>query len=70
MNGAVVGNGCIVAAGTLIPEGVTVADGALVLGSPGKMRRQVTEEERHHIHATAERYVERRPPALSTRNKS
>ena len=66
MNGAVVGNGCIVAAGTLLPEGATVPDGALVLGSPGKVRRQVTEEERHHIRATAERYVERRPPATST----
>ena len=43
LNGAQVGAGSIVAAGTLIPEGVVIEPGSLVMGSPGKVRRKLTE---------------------------
>jgi len=61
MNGATIGDGSIVAAGTLVPEGVSIPDGSLVLGVPGKVRRDVTDEEREQTRGTAERYVGRRP---------
>lgn len=61
MNGATIGDGSIVAAGTLVPEGVSIPDGVLVLGVPGKVRRDVTDEEREQTRGTAARYVGRRP---------
>ncbi len=45
LNGARVGRGSVVAAGALVPEGMEVPPGSLVVGVPGKVRRQVTEEE-------------------------
>jgi carbonic anhydrase/acetyltransferase-like protein (isoleucine patch superfamily) len=57
LNGAVIGEGSIVAAGTLVPEGMTVPPGSLVLGSPARVRREVTAEERAELASYAERYV-------------
>src|SRR4051812_30568 len=45
LNGVEVGSNSIIAAGTLIPEGTTIAPRSLVMGSPGKGRRSVTDEE-------------------------
>jgi carbonic anhydrase/acetyltransferase-like protein (isoleucine patch superfamily) len=41
LNGAVIGKGCIVGANTLIPEGKVFADHSLIVGSPGKVVRQL-----------------------------
>src|SRR5512140_3743464 len=41
LNGAKVGHDSIVAAGTLIPEGVIIPPGSLVMGVPGKFRKQL-----------------------------
>jgi carbonic anhydrase/acetyltransferase-like protein (isoleucine patch superfamily) len=57
LNNARIGAGTIVAAGTLIPEGAVIPPGSLVMGSPGKVRRALTAEERAGIDAYAERYV-------------
>jgi carbonic anhydrase/acetyltransferase-like protein (isoleucine patch superfamily) len=59
MNGAVIGEGCIVGAGTLIPEGKTYPDGVLILGTPGRVVRQLTPEEIEHLGDNADHYVER-----------
>lgn len=45
LNGAVVGRNCIVAAGALVPPNTVIPDGSLVMGSPAKVRRSVTEED-------------------------
>jgi carbonic anhydrase/acetyltransferase-like protein (isoleucine patch superfamily) len=45
LNGARIGHDSILAAGTLIPEGAVVEPGTLWMGSPGKMRRPLTEVE-------------------------
>ena len=45
LNGAVVGTGSIVAAGTLGVEGTEVPPGSLVMGNPGQVRRQPTDDE-------------------------
>jgi carbonic anhydrase/acetyltransferase-like protein (isoleucine patch superfamily) len=49
LNGARVGEDSIVAAGTLIPEGARVEAGSLWMGSPGKFRRHLSEEEKASI---------------------
>jgi len=41
LNGARIGKNCLIGAGALIPEGKEIADGSLVLGSPGKVVRQL-----------------------------
>ena len=60
LNGARVGTGSIVAAGTLIPEGVEIPPRSLVMGSPGKVRRTLTDDDLAEIQAYADRYVEYR----------
>jgi carbonic anhydrase/acetyltransferase-like protein (isoleucine patch superfamily) len=57
LNGAHVGNGSIVAAGTLVVEGMTVPPRSLVLGSPGRVKRALTDAESVDIQAIADRYV-------------
>ncbi len=57
LNGASVGEDCIVAAGTLLPEGAVVPARSLVMGSPGRVRRQLTEDELAFIRQSAANYV-------------
>ena len=45
LNDAVIGRNCLIGANALIPEGKEIPDGSLVLGSPGKVVRQLTEDE-------------------------
>jgi len=46
LNDAEIGAGSIVAAGAVVPEHAVIPPGSLVMGVPGKVRRQLTEEER------------------------
>ncbi|MBE14561.1 MAG: gamma carbonic anhydrase family protein [Chloroflexi bacterium] len=57
MNGAIIGNNCLVGSNTLITEGKEIPDGSLVLGSPGKVIRQITDAEIEDITGFSERYV-------------
>ncbi|WP_207063644.1 gamma carbonic anhydrase family protein [Motiliproteus sp. SC1-56] len=57
LNGARIGRNCLIGANTLIPEGMEVPDGSLVVGSPGKVRRSLSDEEVAGIKANAEHYV-------------
>jgi len=56
MNNAVLGDGCLVGAGTLITEGKTFPPGSLIMGSPGKVVRQLTSEEVAGIREAAKDY--------------
>ena len=58
MNGAVIGRHSIVGAGALIPEGKIFPDGVLILGSPGKVVRELKAEEIAGIRDIALRYAE------------
>jgi carbonic anhydrase/acetyltransferase-like protein (isoleucine patch superfamily) len=60
LNGVVVGEDSIVAAGSLLPEGLVVPPRSLVMGSPGRIRRSLTDEEVASILDYAKRYVEYR----------
>lgn len=59
MNGAVIGKNCLIGANTLVAEGKTIPDGSLVIGSPGKVVRQLSAEEIANIKGFADHYVER-----------
>jgi carbonic anhydrase/acetyltransferase-like protein (isoleucine patch superfamily) len=59
MNGARVGRGALIGANTLIAEGKEIPDGVLVLGSPGKIVRELKPEERAALLKIADGYVER-----------
>lgn len=60
LNGACIGAGSIVAAGTLVVEGMQVPPGSLVMGSPGKVKRALTDAEVAEIQMYADRYVQYR----------
>jgi len=57
LNGATVGSDSIVAAGSLLTEESRFPSRSLVMGSPAKLRRQLTEEEVASILAFSGRYV-------------
>jgi carbonic anhydrase/acetyltransferase-like protein (isoleucine patch superfamily) len=59
MNGARIGRGTLIGANTLIAEGKEIPDGVLVLGSPGKIVRELTREEKDYLVKVARGYVER-----------
>jgi len=59
MNGARIGKGTLIGANTLIAEGKEIPDGVLVLGSPGKVVRELKPEEREGLLRVATGYVER-----------
>ena len=58
MNHAVIGKRSLVGAGTLIPEGKTYPDGVLILGTPGRVVRDLTADEIAHLEVNAQHYVE------------
>ncbi|MDX1431949.1 MAG: gamma carbonic anhydrase family protein [Gammaproteobacteria bacterium] len=57
LNNAVIGRNCLVGANSLITEGKRIPDGSLVLGSPGKVVRSLSEEEIAGIKEIASHYV-------------
>ncbi|MEF8729768.1 MAG: gamma carbonic anhydrase family protein [Accumulibacter sp.] len=57
LNRAVIGQGCIVGANTLIPEGKVFPDHSLIVGSPGKVVRQLDADQVARIRLSAAHYV-------------
>ncbi|MDO5629923.1 MAG: gamma carbonic anhydrase family protein [Mobilicoccus sp.] len=58
MNGARVGSDSILAAGTLVSEGVEIPPRSLVVGVPGKVRRELTDDELEKVSLNAAVYVD------------
>jgi carbonic anhydrase/acetyltransferase-like protein (isoleucine patch superfamily) len=58
LNGAQIGKNSIIGANSLITEGKKIPERSLVMGSPGKVIREVTEEEIKAIHENAKRYIQ------------
>lgn len=56
MNGAEIGDESMVAAGCLVPQGMVVPPRTLVAGVPGKIRRDLTDDEIAHLHQNARTY--------------
>lgn len=57
LNGARIGKHCIIGANALIAEGKEIPDGSLVVGSPGKVVRELTEQQKRMLEASAAHYV-------------
>ena len=57
LDGAEIGCDCIVGAGSLVTKHTRVPDGSLVLGSPAKVVRQLTEAEKKDIYRNSREYV-------------
>lgn len=58
LNRSVIGKQCIVGANTLIPEGKTYPDRVMILGSPGRVVRELTDEDLKFIATGGPHYVE------------
>lgn len=56
---SVIGRHCLIAAGTLIPPDKQIPDGSVVMGSPGKIVREVTERDLALIRGAAASYARR-----------
>ena len=56
LNGSKIGKNCLIGARALITENKEIPDNSLVMGSPGKVVRQVTENEIKAIKQNAIRY--------------
>lgn len=57
LDGAVIGRQCLIGARTLVTPGTVVPDGSMVLGSPGKVVRALSGQEREELKHWAEKYV-------------
>lgn len=57
MDGAVIGEDSVVGAGALVTEGTIVPPKSLILGSPAKVKRPVSEQELTWIRESAQNYV-------------
>ena len=57
LNGVYVESDCVIAAGTLVTEGTRIPARSLVMGRPGKVKRQLTDEEVAEIRWYSDNYV-------------
>jgi carbonic anhydrase/acetyltransferase-like protein (isoleucine patch superfamily) len=69
LNGARIGAGSIVAAGTVIPERTVIEPGSLVMGVPGKVRKQLSEADQETILRYARNYLGYKENYLAERKK-
>jgi carbonic anhydrase/acetyltransferase-like protein (isoleucine patch superfamily) len=58
LNGAKIGKNCIIGANALITEGKVIPDNSMVMGSPGKVVKTLTDEQAAGIRLGAAHYVE------------
>ncbi|MDR2880317.1 MAG: gamma carbonic anhydrase family protein [Azoarcus sp.] len=58
LNNAVIGKDCLIAAKALIPEGKVIPDRSLVVGSPGRILRTLTDEEITRLRHNASHYID------------
>jgi len=66
LNRAVIGRDCLIGANALVPEGKVIPDRSLVLGSPGKVVRTLSDEDVARLRAGARSYVENARRYLTT----
>ncbi|MGH1460702.1 MAG: gamma carbonic anhydrase family protein [Neptuniibacter sp.] len=58
LNGVKIGKGCLIGAKALVTEGMVIPDYSLVVGSPAKIKRTISEEQVAGLNANAEHYVD------------
>ena len=57
LNGAKIGKHCLIGANTLVPEGMEIPDGSLVIGSPAKIKRELSVAQQKMLELSAMSYV-------------
>ena len=57
LDGAVIGEDSIVAAGSLVPPGKTYPPGSMIMGSPAKVTRELTPDDKEFITRTGKGYI-------------
>lgn len=58
LNGAKIGKHCLIGANTLIPEGMVIPDGSMVVGAPGKVKRELNDNQKKMLELSAAHYVQ------------
>lgn len=58
LDGAVIGKNCLIAAGAVVTPRTVIPDGSMVMGSPGKIKRELTAEEMEGNRLNARFYVD------------
>ena len=56
LNGAQIGKGCLIGAGALVTEGKVIPDGSLVMGSPGRIVRELDADAQKKLLLSASGY--------------
>ena len=69
LNRAVIGRDCLIGANSLIPEDKVIPDRSLVVGSPGRVVRQLSDEELAMVRGIAAHYVDNAARYLSELEK-
>lgn len=57
LNGAKIGKHCLIGANALIPENMEIPDGSLVVGSPAKIKRELSDAQKKMLEMSAVHYV-------------
>jgi carbonic anhydrase/acetyltransferase-like protein (isoleucine patch superfamily) len=57
MDDAEIGDDCVIGAGALVTRGKKIPSGSLVMGAPGKVVREITEQERAFLLESSRNYV-------------
>ncbi len=57
LNGAKIGKYCVIGANSLVTENMQIPDGSLVMGSPAKIVKQISEQHKAMLKGSAEHYV-------------
>ena len=58
LNRTKIGKNCMIGANSLVTHSIPTEDGVLILGSPAKIVRKLSEEEIKHLKDNADHYVE------------
>ncbi len=58
LDGAVIGKNCLIAAGAVVTPRTVIPDGSMVMGAPGKVKRELTAEEMEGNRQNAKFYVD------------
>jgi len=57
LNGAKIGKHCLIGANALVPENMVIPDGSMVIGSPARVKRQLSPEQQKMLEMAAQSYV-------------
>jgi carbonic anhydrase/acetyltransferase-like protein (isoleucine patch superfamily) len=58
LNGVTIGKHCLIGANSLVPSGMNIPDGSMVMGSPARVRRSLSEDEIAGLQESSAHYVE------------